>query len=327
MRRGAIILLVASAIVAMLAACEPPPPAAILTESKSPDGKWIADAVTVQDSGAGQFGFHTTVYLKSLTDPKTQAPVLVFPNEISKEKGKIELHFRWFDGTLEVLVSRMPTFETQVTRYAGMNITVSQYFEKPIPLSAKQLEEVFHSSDLKNARRLLADFHCNPQALGQVAAVRQAWHELGGTLNTEVTQDHHIQAVMAKCLIEGQTQNAAPDPDIDSAVALLRSAVHSDNIIEALVAGEGLIHYADPRDNQSIVDITHREPKVVVFLTFALRNSCSPNAARTLQLMLEQAPDSATKDKIDAKMKLTEPQHREKCEAPANGKQIDRQLQ
>jgi hypothetical protein len=231
---------------AMTAACEPPPPIAVLTESKSPDGKWLADAVTTQDSGAGQFGFHTTVYLKSLSDPKIQAPVLVFPNEISKEKGKIEISFRWIDGTLEVLLSSTPTFETQVTRYAGMNITVSRFFEKPIPLSAKQLEDVFHSSDLKSARRLLPDLQCSPKTQEQVAAVRQAWHELGSTSSTEVTQDHHIQAVMAKCLIAGQPPNAITDPDIDSAVALLRSAVRSDNIIEALVGAQGLIHYADP---------------------------------------------------------------------------------
>jgi hypothetical protein len=76
----------------MLAACEQSlPPYPTLVESKSPDGKWIADAVTVQDSAVGQFGSYTTVYLKSLSDPKTQAPVLVFPNELSKEKGKVRL--------------------------------------------------------------------------------------------------------------------------------------------------------------------------------------------------------------------------------------------
>jgi hypothetical protein len=303
------------ALIVLTAACEPPPPFSLLTESKSPDGKWIADAVTTQDSGAGQPSFHTTVYLKSLSDPKAQAAVLVFPNEISKDKGKIDISFLWSDGTLDVLLSRTPTFETQVTRYAGMNITVSRFFEKPIPLSAKQWEDVFHSSDLKSARRLLSDLHCNPHTPEQVAAVRQAWHELRLTLSTEVTQDHHIQAVMAKCLLEGQPQNSAPDPDIDSAVALLRSAVRSDNIIEALEGAQGLIHYADPRDNQSIVDITHREPKVATFLREALSYSCSPNAAKTLQTMRDQAPDQASKDKIDANIKRAEPQRKENCDA------------
>ena len=304
-------------ILVMLAACDQTPvPYPTLIESKSPDGKWIADAVTRQDSGAGQLGFHTTVYLKSLTDPKTQAPVLVFPDELSKEKGKIDISFLWPPGTLNVLLSRLPTFDTQVTRYAGLDITVTQGItEKLGPPTAKQLEEVFHSSDLKRARRLLPDLHCGPKTLEQVATVRQAWHELGGTLSTEVTQDHHVQAVMAKCLIEGQPQNAAPDPDIDSAVALLRSAVRSDNIIEALVASEGLIHNGDPRDNQSIVDITHRERKVITYLTWALLYDCSPNAAHTLQVLREQAPDQAAKDRIDAKIKLAEPQRHEKCDA------------
>ena len=52
---------------------------------------------------------------------------------------------------------------------------------------------------------------------------------------------------MAKCLIEGQSPNAGSDPDFDSAVALLRSAVRSASIIEALEGAQGLIHYADPR--------------------------------------------------------------------------------
>jgi hypothetical protein len=312
-------LIIVAFILTMLAACEQSPsPFVTLVESKSPDGKWVADAVTTQDNASGQFGFHTTVYLKSLTDPKTYAPVLKFPDEPSKEKGKIDMSFLWSDGTLQVLLSRTPTFETQVTQYPGMNITVSQFFEKPIPLSATQLEDLFHSSDLKNANRLLADFRCNPQTLEQIAAVRQAWHDIGSATSTEVTQDHYIQAVMALCLIDGQPPNATSDPDIDSAVALLRSAVHSDNVTEALVAGEGLIHNGDPRDNQSIVDITHRERKVITYLTWALLYDCSPNAAGTLQLMREQAPDQAAKDGIDAKIKLAEPQRHEKCDTSAN---------
>jgi hypothetical protein len=303
-------------LIVALTACEqsPPPPFYIRTESKSPDGKWIADAVTTQDSGAGQPSFHTTVYLKSLADPKTEAPVLIYPNEIAKGNGKIEIAFRWSDETLEVLLSRTPTFETKVTRYAGMNITVSRYFEKPIPLTAKQLENLFHSSDLKSARRLLPDLQCNSKTPEQIAAIRQAWHELGGTLSTEVTQDHHIQAVMAKCLIEGQPSNATSDPDIGSAVALLRSAVHSDNIIEALEGAQGLIHYADPRDNQSIVDIAVREPKVTTFLATDLIYSCSPNAARALQLMREQARDLTIKDRLEAAIKRAEPR-RQDCDA------------
>jgi hypothetical protein len=303
-------------IAAIVAACDPgPPPYLGLVRSKSPDGKWIADAITQQDNRPGHSGARTAVYLKSTTDPDAKASVLVFPDAAPKEKDKIHISFLWSDGTLDVLLSRTPTFETQVTRYAGINITVSQFYEKPTPLSAKQLEDLFHSSDLKSARRLLADLHCNPKMSEQVAAVRQAWHGLGGTLSTEVTQDDHIQAVMAECLIEAQPPNAATDPDIDSAVAFLRTAVHSDNIIDALVAGEGLIHYGDPRDNQSIVDIAVREPKMTTFLATVLIYNCSPNAARTLQLMREQARDPTMKKRLEAAISRAEPDHQEKCRA------------
>lgn len=70
----------------ILAACEQsPPPYLTLAESKSPDGKWIDDAVTTQDSGAGQFGFHTAVYLKSLSDPRNpQMPPLQTPTSTAQ---------------------------------------------------------------------------------------------------------------------------------------------------------------------------------------------------------------------------------------------------
>jgi hypothetical protein len=95
------------------------------------------------------------------------------------------------DGSVEVLLSRMPIFDTQVTRYAGLDITVTQaIFEKQTPPTVDQLEKAFKSSDVTNARRLLG----------------QAWHELGSTTSTEVTQDHFVQALMAECLIQGNRQ-------------------------------------------------------------------------------------------------------------------------
>jgi hypothetical protein len=53
-------------------------------------------------------------------------------------------------------------------------------------------------------------------------------------------------------------------------------------------------------------------------ITRSLGYDCSPNAALTLQLMREQAPDQAAKDGIDAKIKLAEPQRQEKCDASTN---------
>jgi len=298
------------------AACEPPPPFSLHTESKSPDGKWIADAVTTQDGGAGQPSFHTTVYLKSLTDPKVQASVLTFPDEIFKDKGKIQIAFFWFDGGLQLLMSRLPVFDTQVTRYAGMDISVTQgVFEKHIPPPAKQLEDAFKSSDVKSTRRLFLDLHCNSKTAQQVAVVRRAWHEIGSTTSTEVMQDHLIQALMAQCLIEAQPQNVTRDPDIDGATHLLKVAIQSQDTIEALTGAIGLIHVSDPRDNQSIVDLTHRIPMTTKAIRESLSYSCSPNAARTLQAMRDQAPDQATKEKIDANIKRAEPQRKENCDA------------
>jgi hypothetical protein len=310
--RGAMILMAVT-----LAACDPPPQMLGGSRAKSPDGQWIADAVTMQFNRGDHSELRTTVYLAPAKDPNTKQTVLVFPNEISKEKGKIDVLLHWPDtGHLEVMLSRIPVFDTQIVRYAGIDISVRfAILGVQAPPSPDQIKAALSGTDLKNARLLLLDLHCNPKTAEQVAAVREAWHELGSTTSTEVTQDHLIQALLAQCLIEAQPQNAAPDPDTDSAILVLRSAVRSENINEALAGALGLIHYGDPHDNQGIIDITHREPKVTTFVSAALSYSCLPNAARTLQLMRDQAPDAATKDKIDASIQRAEPQRHEKCDA------------
>src|ERR1700720_4399810 len=58
----------------------------------------------------------------------------------------------------------------------------------------------------------------------------------------------------------GQPPNSTPDPDIDGAVLLLRSAIQSQDVAVALSGTIGLIYFSDPRDNQSITDLTHRLP-------------------------------------------------------------------
>jgi hypothetical protein len=286
-------------------------------ESKSPDGKWIAGAITVQDDRSSHPGVHTTAYLKSVSNSGTQESILVFPNEISKEKGKIELRFNWTASDhLDVLVSELPTFETQVIRYAGIDISVrTASFEIQTPPSPDQIKGALSGADLKSARRLFLDLHCTTKTTEQVTAVRQAWHELGSATSTEVMQDHLIQALMAQCLIEAQPPNSSPDPDIDGAVVLLRSAIQSQDIIEALAGAIGLIQFSDPRDMQSIIDLTHRLPNTATMLREGLSYSCSPNAARTLQLMREQAPNAAIQDQIDANIQRAAPQRQDRCRA------------
>ena len=118
-----------------------------------------------------------------------------------------------------------------------------------------------------------------------------------------------------QCLIEAQPPNATPDPDIDGAVLLLRSAIQSQDITEALSGALGLIHFSDFRDNQSIIDLTHRTAMTTKMVREALSYSCSPNAARTLKLMREQAPNPEVQARIDANIERAEQQRHEDCHA------------
>ena len=287
------------------------------TQSTSPDGQWIAGAKTEQTSGPGNAAIYTSVYLKRAQGSAAEESVLLFRNELTKESGKIDLALLWAaPDQLEVLVSKLPTFDTQVTRYAGIDISVVlAVLDSPAPPSADQIERALNGTDLTAARRLMLDLHCAPHMTDQVSAVRQAWHELGSTTSTEVTQVPLIQALMAQCLIQSLPPNPPPNPDTDSALALLRSAVRSDDILEAVAAAEGLIHYGDPRDNQSVVAIIHRDPKATTFLSTALRHNCSPNAAATLQLLRDQATDPVTKARIQSAIKRTELERKEICDA------------
>ncbi|MEA3099468.1 hypothetical protein [Caballeronia mineralivorans] len=82
-------------LIALIAAgCDPPPQLLAGIGTKSPDGQWIAGAMTIQFVRLPGSGVRTTVYLKSIGDPKRES-VLVFANEISKEKGKIDVAFHW----------------------------------------------------------------------------------------------------------------------------------------------------------------------------------------------------------------------------------------
>jgi hypothetical protein len=178
------------------------------------------------------------------------------------------------------------------------------------------IREALDSSNARNALKVIIDLHCSQTGKAQVDEVRRAWRERAAPNATAAMRDPSIQAVMAECLIEARATPPPSNQDVDAAVTLLRTAVTSDDPTEALVASIGLIHLSEARDIQSIVNFTHRFSYQTVPVVMNLSTSCGPNAAPTIQAMLDQAPNRTLRDRIDAIYTQAAQRRRAKCAGP-----------
>jgi hypothetical protein len=94
-------------------------------EVPSPDGQWIASGRTNQTSGPGNADLSTGVYLKRAKDSGREENVLIFENEPASSKLAITLKLVWLTPShLEVIFNRIPNFESQTIKYAGIDISV-----------------------------------------------------------------------------------------------------------------------------------------------------------------------------------------------------------
>ncbi len=96
-------------------------------EVPSPDGQWIASGHTDQTSGPGNADLSTGVYLKRAKDSGRGGNVLIFENEPASSKLAITLKLVWLTPShLEVIFNRIPNFESQTVKYAGIDISVQE---------------------------------------------------------------------------------------------------------------------------------------------------------------------------------------------------------
>jgi hypothetical protein len=178
--------------------------------------------------------------------------------------------------------------------------------------SLSQTQEALKSSDVESARLVLINLHCHPKDENKVEEVRRAWRQRRSKGATASMRDPLIQALMAECLIAGQSTPAVPDPDIPTSVALLRSAIHSDNVHIAVAAAIGLAHISEERDIQSIIDVTHRFP-VTNFVAELLSFSCGPNAERTINALRDQAQTNIIRDRVSLIYERSRQQNHDEC--------------
>jgi hypothetical protein len=91
------------------------------TESRSPDGRWVARAVTEQHSGPGNALLQTTVLLKHTKGPKEPIEVLLF----TQDAKSIDLKMSWLTPShLEVTYEQPAEIDFQAIKCGGVDISV-----------------------------------------------------------------------------------------------------------------------------------------------------------------------------------------------------------
>jgi hypothetical protein len=93
------------------------------TESRSPDGQWVASAQTEQYGGPGTAGIETSVFLQSVKGPQDKIRIL----ELSQGATSVDLTLRWLSSThLEVTYRRPATINFQAIKSGGIDISVRE---------------------------------------------------------------------------------------------------------------------------------------------------------------------------------------------------------
>jgi len=91
------------------------------TEVRSPDGRWIARALTEQHSGPGNALLQTTVLLKHTKGPKEPIEVLLF----TQDAKSIDLKMNWLTPShLEVTYKQPAEIDFQAIKCGGVEISV-----------------------------------------------------------------------------------------------------------------------------------------------------------------------------------------------------------
>lgn len=107
-------------------------------EVRSPDGKMIASARTVQNGGFGSAAIQTIVYLKQTNAPRAPVEVLGFwcdgpaarPYVLADANagGTIHLTMRWMSPShLDVTYDGHASLDFQAIKYAGVDISVREF--------------------------------------------------------------------------------------------------------------------------------------------------------------------------------------------------------
>lgn len=97
----------------------------LLTEARSPDGRWVASAFETENGGPGTAGLYTEVYLKQTDVRQAPTEILGFSvGGLASQEGALNLTMKWQSPShLEVAYNgHAGTAYFQVVKCAGVDI-------------------------------------------------------------------------------------------------------------------------------------------------------------------------------------------------------------
>ena len=119
--QGLVVLFVVAACI-FLSGCRVAP--SWSAEAKSPDGKMIATAKTIDDSGPGTDFVQTTVYLNWSTNKNSPTMILAFSDGPPGPSG-MKIGMNWLTPThLELTYKGQRNLDFQAVKFSGVDISV-----------------------------------------------------------------------------------------------------------------------------------------------------------------------------------------------------------
>jgi hypothetical protein len=98
------------------------------SESRSPDGRWIATARTEQYGGPGTAGVLSTVFLEQVYGRRDKIQVL----QLSQDAASVELKLNWLAPThLEITYKQPASVDFQAIKCGGIDISVRDVSNAP----------------------------------------------------------------------------------------------------------------------------------------------------------------------------------------------------
>lgn len=94
------------------------------TESKSPNGDWTAEALTLQSSGFGAGAIGTGVYLKKTGSSNAPIHVIGFSNEYAYPAGRTAVKLIWVTNShLDIIYNQNSKLNFKIAKAGNIEIT------------------------------------------------------------------------------------------------------------------------------------------------------------------------------------------------------------
>jgi hypothetical protein len=177
---------------------------------------------------------------------------------------------------------------------------------------AMQVKVALGSSKDTKALQTLLDVRCTPDHANAVDAMRQGWRGRS-TADGGLVSDPVAQAVIARCLIQADSAARLKNVEIAEATGFLRSAVHSDDVMTAIAAVQGLAIVGADEDVNRIAEVPRRVPALLNEVVRVVGFTCGENNLKTLALIRKQATTETLRERIDAVYKRVEPAREQNC--------------